>query len=93
MKLVATSKRDLDSAVIDPWSAVHLGSGLATGLVGVSPKQALIISLGYDLVFSFIFQRKTGLLHTTGEEIVWNKAADVAAFMLGNYLGRRWLEK
>lgn len=93
MKLVATSKRDLDSAVLDPWSAVHLGSGLATGLVGVTAKQALFVSLAYDVVFSLFFQRRTGLLHTTGDEVVWNKLADVAIFMTGNYMGRKWLEK
>lgn len=35
MKLVATRKSEQNTAALDPWTIVHLGTGLASGLMGV----------------------------------------------------------
>ena len=50
MKLVATRKKDQNVAVIDPWTAVHAGMGLAIGLVGIPMHWALGGSVAYEFL-------------------------------------------
>ena len=89
MNIIAKHKGDL--AVLDPWSAIHFSSGLATGLGDVSLGKAIAIAVASDLLMAYIFtSQKTGLLRSFADEPPLNKVADVALFALGNHLGRKW---
>jgi hypothetical protein len=79
-----------DQAAIDPWSAIHFSSGLATGLGDVSLGKAVAIAVASDLLMAYFTSQKTGILRTFADEPPINKVIDVALFAFGNHLGRRW---
>ena len=93
MLLVARSKADQNEAVLDPWSIVHLGAGLASGLVGIPLLPALAAATLYELVerraeTESAFVR--ALFKTSGPEATSNAVADVILFAVGAHLGRKW---
>ena len=90
MKLVARNR--YEHAVLDPWTAVHFASGLATGLGELPLGTAVVSAIAFDLFFGYITSKQRGLLRGLGEDPLVNKAADIALFALGNYWGRKWNE-
>ena len=42
MQIVAFHKGEQNDAAFDPWSLVHMASGLALGLMGFSLKQSMV---------------------------------------------------
>lgn len=90
MNVKLYAKHPHDAALTDPYSLLHYSAGLATGLGKVPPLKAIIGAATVDLVFSYLYQRPTGLYRKTGAEPPLNKVADIALFALGNYMGRRW---
>ena len=49
MKLVATRKAEQNILAVDPWTLVHVGVGLAVGLMGVSFNKAIIGAVVYEI--------------------------------------------
>lgn len=92
MPLVATRKIEQNKAAIDPWTAVHLTSGLAMGLMDIPLGRALAAAVAYELAEQ-VFERKAwgqALFVTAGPESIPNAAMDTAIFVVGHWLGRAW---
>jgi hypothetical protein len=92
MKLLATRKADQNKSVLDPWTVVHFGAGLAAGLVAIRFPTALAAAVAYEAVEQLLERKEVGkeLFNTSGPETVPNALVDVAAFALGHELGHRW---
>ena len=88
MKLVATRKAEQNRMAVDPWTAVHLSSGLALGLVGVPLRRALAAAGAYEVVEQVLERQSWGqtLFVTSGPEVL----VDTAAFVVGHRLGQGW---
>lgn len=86
------SRNRYESGVVDPWTAVHFASGLATGLAEAPLGVAVVSAIAFDVAFGYLTQRKSGLLRGIGEDPAINKVVDIACFALGNYWGRKWSE-
>lgn len=92
MKLVATKKSEQNKALVDPWTAVHLGFGLAAGLMGLNFYWSMAGATAYEVVEHQLEKSKVGqeLFKTSGPEIFGNAVVDIGIFGLGWYLGDRW---
>jgi len=90
MRLVATARSHQHEGATDPWTAVHLGSGLAMGLTGSSATLAALAALGYQLLEQRAL-RDEGL--GTAVQQLTNAAIDVMAFMGGWAVGRRFMHR
>ena len=95
MRLVATRQDHLRDAVIDPWAVVHLGSGLALGLVNVTAPHALVAAVGYQLLERLAApqSRQSSLSDPVSAAEAVNIAVDMVVFMGGWYAGRRFNER
>lgn len=92
MKLLATRKSELNKTVLDPWTVVHFGVGLAAGLVEANFLYSLGAAVAYEL-FEQKFQdtpRGRKIFNTTGPEVWPNAVVDVIIFGVGYGLGHRW---
>ncbi len=94
MKVLATSKADQNSTILDPWTVVHFSMGLAAGLANVSPLLALAGAVAYELAEQVFERSEMGqsFFNVSGPEIPANALVDVIVFAGGQYLGRRWNE-
>lgn len=94
MNLVAVRKSEQSTALIDPWTAVHGGTGLAVGLLGVHMGVALAAAIGYELLERRLQRNESGrtLFNASNPESLGNQIVDVAVFAGGVYLGHRYNE-
>ena len=92
MKWVATAKRDQNRAVIDPWTIVHLGAGLAAGLMEARTEWAVGAAVAWEGVEQFVERRRWGkeVLQSSGPEAAANASMDLIVFAVGLWLGRQW---
>lgn len=92
MKWIATRKSEQNQAAIDPWTAVHLGAGLALGLMSVPLRRALPAAIAYEVAEQFLERKPWGrkLFHTSGPEVLSNAVVDVVVFAAGHWLAERW---
>ena len=92
MRLLATRKEEQNEAVLDPWSAVHGGVGLAVGLMGFGLGAALVGAVAYELLERPLESAGFGrnLFNVSKPENNANAVADVVVFMVGVEAGRRW---
>ena len=92
MKLVARRKAEQNLAVVDPWTLVHLSSGLAMGLMDLPLEKSLGVALGYELVEQFVEREEWGqeLFETSRPERPGNAVMDLLAFGVGHWLGSLW---
>ncbi len=92
MKLLATTKGDQNKSMIDPWTAVHFGIGLAAGLVGANFWWSMSAAVAYEVAEQYFEQSAKGqrLFKTSGPEIPANAIFDVLVFGGGYKLGERW---
>jgi hypothetical protein len=92
MRIVALRKAHQNVAVLDPWTLVHVGTGLAFGLMDVPVRPAVGAALVYEAVEQLVERHEVGqaLFVTERPESLANAAADVAAFALGYWFGARW---
>jgi hypothetical protein len=91
-RILATRKSEQNRAAADPWTAVHLASGLALGLIGVPLRHALAAAVAYE-VAEQVFERQAwgqALFVTSGPEVLANALVDTAIFAAGHWLGRAW---
>lgn len=95
MKLIATEKREQNHAMLDPWTVVHFGTGLASGLMGVPRHLSFSAAVAYELVEQYVERQKWGreLFETHRHESVPNAVVDVAVFVAGHYLGEAWNDR
>jgi hypothetical protein len=77
---------------MDPWTAVHLSTGLALGLMDVPLRWALTAAVAYELVEQHAERRPWGqrLFVTSGPEVKPNSVLDVVVLAVGHGLGQRW---
>jgi hypothetical protein len=92
MRLIATEKAHQNRALLDPWSVVHFGTGLAAGLAEVDQRVAMGAAIAYEFVEQDLERREIGqeLFETSGPENPANAVADVVLFAAGYVLGRLW---
>jgi hypothetical protein len=92
MKIVATRKSEQNQAILDPWTVVHFGAGLALGLVSMPKAPAIGMAVGYELVEQWAERRELGqeFFDVSGPESLPNASVDVAVFAMGFYLGKLW---
>ncbi len=92
MKIVATEKAEQNQAALDPWTAVHFGSGLAMGLMDLPLGSSLALAVAYEAAEQAFERREWGraLFVTAGPESISNAMVDMAALALGHWLGRLW---
>jgi hypothetical protein len=92
MKIVATRKSEQNQAILDPWTVVHFGAGLALGLVSMPKAPAIGMAVGYELVEQWAERRELGqeFFDVSGPESLPNAIVDVAVFAMGFYLGKLW---
>lgn len=94
MKLVATRKAEQNKAVLDPWTGVHVGAGLAAGLMGMSFTTAMMLAVTYEFAEQALERSEEGqrMFKTSGPEHPLNAVADVVVFAAAWYLGALWNE-
>lgn len=92
MNIVAKHKSEQNRAVLDPWTVVHFGAGLALGLVSMPRLPALGVAAAYELAEQWAERREIGqdLFEVSGPESLPNAIADLTVFAVGYYLGTRW---
>jgi hypothetical protein len=92
MKILATKKREQNRAVIDPWTVVHFGVGLALGLVNAPLRGSLAAAAAYEVVEQFFERHEVGkeLFDTRGPEAFPNAIIDLAVLVVGHRLGQMW---
>lgn len=90
MRLVATRKSQQNRAVLDPWSAVHFSSGLASGLIEAPFLPVLTLAVAYEVAEQYFERHPAGkrLFKTSGPESSMNAVLDVVVFVGGYWLGR-----
>lgn len=95
MKILATQKSEQNRAAVDPWTAVHLSTGLALGLVEIPLRFAFAASVVYELAEQVFERREWGqeMFETHGPESLPNALVDSAVFLTGHWLGQRWNER
>mgnify|MGYP003133184904 CR=1 FL=1 len=92
--ILAKSKQDQNRALIDPWTLVHAGTGLAVGLMGFSMSAALLGAVAYEVLERPLEKLDFGknLFSVRKPESAKNQVFDVAVFVLGAAAGRAWIE-
>lgn len=92
MKTIAKKKSEQNKAAVDPWTVVHLGSGLAFGLMGLPVKTSVGLALAYEVVEQYVERQDWGqeFFETSHPETIPNAIIDMVALMAGYWLGHRW---
>lgn len=92
MKILATNKSEEDKALIDPWTAVHAGVGLAAGLLGLNFFWSMAGAAAYEVVEHHVQKNKLGhqIFGTHEPEVLGNAITDVGIFGIGWWLGDKW---
>lgn len=92
MTLLATRKSEQNQALLDPWTVVHFGVGLALGLMEAPLVPVTAAAIGYEFLEQHIERAGWGqeLFRTSGPETLGNAVVDVGVFVVGHYLGRRY---
>jgi len=92
MKLFAKTRSEQNDAAIDPWTVVHLGSGLALGLLGARFAPTFLAGLVYE-VGEQAFERSSAgheFFEVSGPETPANVVVDMVVYLGGWWLGHRW---
>jgi hypothetical protein len=91
-QLLARAKPDQNRAVVDPWTVVHLATGLASGLMALPFGWCVAAAACYEVFEQRAERQRWGrrLFESRGPESPWNAVADVVAFAAGHWLGKRW---
>lgn len=96
MKIIARGKSEQNQAMIDPWSIVHFGFGIAAGMIGVKGTHLVAATVAYE-VFEQAFERtEVGqklFKSLSGPETFPNAAFDVVIAQAGWWLAKRWSER
>jgi hypothetical protein len=92
MKILATRKKEQNEAVLDPWTVVHFGVGLALGLMNAPLRASLAAAAAYELVEQYFERHDAGkeLFDTKGPEAIPNAIVDLVVLAAGHQLGKMW---
>lgn len=92
MKILATNKKEQNQAVLDPWTVVHFGVGLALGLMNAPLRGSLAAAAVYELVEQYVERSEAGqeLFETRGPEAISNAIVDLVVLAAGHQLGKMW---
>lgn len=92
MRVIARRKEEQNRAAIDPWTAIHLTSGMAFGLTDIPFRWAIGLSVAYEVVEQYAERRGWGksFFRTAGPESLPNAVVDIVVFAVGHRLGARW---
>ena len=95
MKLIALHQSDQNRAMLDPWSTVHWGMGMAAGLTGTPLWLALGAAVAYEVAEQVFEDSEVGkrLFAVSGPETLSNSVADVVLFAAAWWLGRRYKQQ
>ena len=90
--IFALTKADQNLALVDPWTLVHAGIGLAVGLMGFSAGTALIGAIAYELLEGPLERADFGknLFNVSRPESAGNQVVDVIVFMAAASAGAKW---
>ena len=90
--IFAKTKSDQNRAVLDPWSGVHAGVGLAAGLLGLPIGWAFVPAVLYEIAEgrAELDSGVQALFKVSAPETAENQAADLVVFGIGYIVGRRW---
>ncbi len=91
---IARRKADQNKATVDPWTLVHLAAGLSAGLAKLPPGWALLAAVAYEAGEQVFERTEFGqrFFAVSGPETFSNSVFDLAVFVAGQWLGRRWNE-
>jgi len=92
MKLVATHKSDQNEAALDPWSIVHVGSGMAAGLLDLPFWPTMAAAVAYEFVEHQVERSELGqrFFASSGPESTANAIMDVVVFAVAYQAGRAY---
>lgn len=92
MRLVATKKSEQNQAAMDPWTIVHLGSGVALGLLGAKFLPTFAAGIAYEVGEQAFEGSSVGrqLFETSGPETFTNSVVDMVVYTLGWWIGSSW---
>ena len=92
MRLIATTKGEQNRAALDPWTVVHLATGMALGLMNLPLGRCLAAALAYEVAEQYAERRDwaQGLFETEGPESLPNAVVDMVAFAVGHWVGSTW---
>jgi hypothetical protein len=92
VKLLATRKAHQNRRGLDPWTVVHLSTGLALGLMDVPLRRAVAAAVAYEVVEQAFERVEVGqaFFKTSGPEALLNVALDVVVLAVGHRLGQMW---
>ena len=78
--------------MLDPWSGVHFGAGLAMGLMGWRFPTVLALTVAYEVLEQAFERTHHGqtFFKTSGPETPLNAVVDVVLALVGWYLGEDW---
>ena len=90
--LFAATKADQNLALVDPWTLVHAGIGLAAGLMGFSMGAALAGAVLYEILEGPLERADFGknLFNVSRPESAGNQVVDVLVFMAAASAGAKW---
>ena len=86
IRLVARSEADTDKAVIDQWTPVVFGAGVASGVLDLSTETVVIGAFAFEVVQAW--PPSAAWMQGSGESLA-NKTGDLAVFILGYWLGKK----
>jgi hypothetical protein len=92
MKWIAMRKPEQNLAAVDPWTLVHFSTGLALGLIRTPFREAMLLSVAYELAEQVFERSKCGkaFFEVHGPESIPNAIVDLVVLSLGHHLGQMW---
>ena len=91
-RVLARRKSEQNATILDPWTLVHLSTGLAFGLMKFPLGRSLAAAAAYEVLEQFVERSEWGqnLFEISRPEVPPNVAADMVVFALGHWLGSVW---
>lgn len=86
------NKEQQNGAAIDPWTLVHMASGLAMGLMRLPLAPSIAAAIAYEAVEQIIERSERGqdFFATSQPETLSNAIVDVLVLIAGHRLGVAW---
>jgi hypothetical protein len=95
MRLLARGKSEQNQAALDPWTVVHLGMGVAAGMIKIPLGTALFAAVAYEITENLFERTETGkgLFAISGPESLANSLVDIGVYAAGWYWAWRWSQQ
>ena len=79
------------TAWVDKWTAVHVGTGVLAGGVGLPLWIYVPASLAYEVMEQYLESNPKNIFAASGPEVIPNVVVDVLTGLAGYAAGRKWL--